>query len=133
MQAKTTLAPGLEISTIVTGLWQIADMERDGKTLDPHTAANSMPPYLEAGFSTFDMADHYGSSEIIAGTFKQGLNDKNSIQLFTKWVPKPGKISRQEVRQAIQKALDRMQVTCLDLLQFQVLSLIPYLSHHQYY
>ncbi len=118
MQAKTTLAPGLEISRIVTGLWQIADMERNGKTLDPDKAAKSMRPYLKAGFSTFDMADHYGSSEIIAGTFKQGLNDKNSIQLFTKWVPKPGKISREAVRAAIQKALERMQVTCLDLLQF---------------
>ena len=118
MQAKTTLAPGLEISTIVTGLWQIADMERDGKTLDPQRAAKHMLPYLEKGFSTFDMADHYGSSEIIAGTFKQGLGEKNSVQLFTKWVPKPGKISREAVREAVQTALDRMQVKSIDLLQF---------------
>ena len=118
MQTRTTLAPGLEISTIVTGLWQIADMERDGKTLNPHRAAKHMLPYLEEGFSTFDMADHYGSSEIIAGTFKQGLGEKNSVQLFTKWVPKPGKISREAVREAVQTALDRMQVESIDLLQF---------------
>ena len=118
MQAKTTLAEGLEISTIVTGLWQIADMERDGKKLDPNTTSKYMLPYLQQGFSTFDMADHYGSSEIISGTFKQGLNDKNSVQLFTKWVPKPGKISRQDVRTAVQKALDRMQLDTIDLLQF---------------
>ncbi len=118
MQTKTTLAPGLEISTIVTGLWQIADMERDGKTLDPQRAAKHMLPYLEKGFSTFDMADHYGSSEIIAGTFKQGLGEKESVQLFTKWVPKPGKISREAVREAVQTALDRMQVESIDLLQF---------------
>ena len=118
MQAKTTLAPGLEISTIITGLWQIADMEKDGKTLDPHQTAPHMQAYLEQDFTTFDMADHYGSSEIIAGTFKQGLSDKTSVQLFTKWVPKPGKISRKEVRAAVQKALDRMQVASIDLLQF---------------
>jgi len=118
MQAKTTLAPGLEISRIITGLWQIADMEKDGKTLDPHQTAPHMQAYLDQDFTTFDMADHYGSSEIIAGTFKQGLNDKTSVQLFTKWVPKPGKISRKDVRAAVQKALDRMQVASIDLLQF---------------
>jgi len=118
MQSKTTLAKGLEISTIVTGLWQIADMERNGKTLDPDTTSAFMLPYLENGFSSFDMADHYGSSEIISGIFRQGLSDKKSVQLFTKWVPKPGKISRQDVRRAVQTALDRMQVDTIDLLQF---------------
>ena len=32
---KYKLAPGLEISRAVTGLWQIADMEKNGNTLDP--------------------------------------------------------------------------------------------------
>lgn len=118
MQSKTTLAKGLEISTIITGLWQIADMERNGKILDPDITSKYMIPYLENGFSTFDMADHYGSSEIISGAFRQGLNDKKSVQLFTKWVPKPGKISREDVRTAVQTALDRMQVNTIDLLQF---------------
>ena len=27
---RTELAPGLGISRVVTGLWQVADMERDG-------------------------------------------------------------------------------------------------------
>ncbi len=31
---RIMLAPGLEISRLVTGLWQIADMEKDGGTLD---------------------------------------------------------------------------------------------------
>ena len=29
------LAPGLEISRVLTGLWQIADLERNGSLLDP--------------------------------------------------------------------------------------------------
>lgn len=118
MIGKIELANKLEISRIVTGLWQIADMERDGKTLDPVATSKYMQPYVNAGLTSFDMADHYGSSEIIAGTFKNSLSNKNEVQLFTKWVPKPGKISRDDVREAVQTALDRMQQTSIDLLQF---------------
>ncbi|MEN2283971.1 aldo/keto reductase [Algoriphagus sp. SE2] len=118
MIGKIELANELEISRIVTGLWQIADMERDGKTLDPVATAKYMQPYLDAGLTSFDMADHYGSSEIIAGTFKNSLKNKEQVQLFTKWVPKPGKISRLDVRGAVQTALDRMQQSSIDLLQF---------------
>ena len=118
MQKTIALADGLEISRVVTGLWQIADMERHGTTLDPVETAKYMQPYLDAGLTSFDMADHYGSSEIIAGTFKNKLADKNAVQLFTKWVPKPGKISREDVREAVNTALERMQQTSIDLMQF---------------
>ena len=118
MQKNVELAKGLFISRIVTGLWQIADMEREGNTLDPIQTATYMAPYLDAGLTSFDMADHYGSSEIIAGTFKNSLADAHTVQLFTKWVPKPGKITREDVRHAVQTALDRMQQPSIDLLQF---------------
>lgn len=118
MNQTITLAPGLEISRIVTGLWQIADMERDGNTLDPNTASSYMTPYVKSGFTSFDMADHYGSSEIITGTFKNTNPLGNKVQLFTKWVPKPGKIDRKQVRDAVELALGRMQQTSIDLLQF---------------
>ncbi|MDC6389113.1 aldo/keto reductase [Maribacter sp. PR1] len=118
MQTTIQLADGLEISRVVTGLWQIADMERDGTTLDPIATSKYMQPYLDAGLTSFDMADHYGSSEIIAGTFKNSLGDKNQVQLFTKWVPKPGKITREDVREAVNTALDRMQQSSIALMQF---------------
>lgn len=117
MIEKTALAPDLHISKIVTGLWQIADMERDGSTLDPVVTAESMHPYVDAGLTSFDMADHYGSSEIITGTFKKEYPEKD-VQLFTKWVPNTGKISREDTRAAVILALDRMQQTSIDLLQF---------------
>ena len=66
----------------------------------------------------FDMADHYGSSEIIAGHFKNMNSLSGKVQLFTKWVPKPGKISRDDARNAINLSLDRMKQSKLDLLQF---------------
>lgn len=115
---RCELAPGFSISRVLTGLWQIADMERDGKSLDPKKAATQMQPYLDQGFSTFDMADHYGSAEIIAGTFRRGLENPDDVQLLTKWVPTPGEVTQADVRQAVDRALDRLQVSTIDLLQF---------------
>ena len=59
---RMELAPGLDISRVLTGLWQIADMERQGSSVDLDDAAREMGRYVEAGLTTFDMADHYGSS-----------------------------------------------------------------------
>ena len=55
---RCDLASDFSISRILTGLWQIADMERDGHDLDLKETASTMAPYVEAGFTTFDMADH---------------------------------------------------------------------------
>jgi len=118
MQNSIVLAPGLKISRVVTGLWQIADMEKEGALLDPKRTAAYIEPYVAAGFTSFDMADHYGSSEIIAGTFKKNHALGKQMQLFTKWVPKPGKIGREDVKTAVQLALKRMQVEAIDLMQF---------------
>ena len=49
---RVALAPDLEISRIVTGLWQVADMERDGRTLDPRGAPSAMLDYARAGFDS---------------------------------------------------------------------------------
>jgi aryl-alcohol dehydrogenase-like predicted oxidoreductase/enamine deaminase RidA (YjgF/YER057c/UK114 family) len=110
---RRQLAPGLTISRVLTGLWQIADMERDGRALDLDATAAAMGPYVKAGFTTFDMADHYGSAEEIAGRFHRA-----PAELFTKWVPKPGPISRADVRAAVDRSLWRMRRERIDLLQF---------------
>ncbi|MDP5052911.1 MAG: aldo/keto reductase, partial [Congregibacter sp.] len=78
--------------------------------------------------TTFDMADHYGSSEEIAGHFARHYVDASAdasaathtggVQLLTKWVPKPGGASRQTVREAVQRALDRLQADQIQLLQY---------------
>jgi len=116
-----SLADGLKISRVLTGLWQIADMERDGNVLDPVATAKCMKPYVESGFTTFDMADHYGSSEVIAGTFKE-INPSVPLQLLTKWVPTPGPVSKDDVRNAVLLALKRMQSERIDLMQFHAWS-----------
>jgi aryl-alcohol dehydrogenase-like predicted oxidoreductase/enamine deaminase RidA (YjgF/YER057c/UK114 family) len=110
------LAPGFSISRVLTGLWQIADMERDGGALDLEATVASMARHADAGFTTFDMADHYGSAEKIAGQFLR--QHGGSVQMLTKWVPHPGPVTRELVRAAVQRSLERLRTDCLDVLQF---------------
>lgn len=113
---RIELAPGLSISRVVTGLWQLADMERDGRAIDLERTAAAMRPYVDAGLTTFDMADHYGSAELVAGIFRS--HQPGSVQCLTKWVPKPGRVSRAEVRAAVELALGRLRTDSIDLLQY---------------
>lgn len=114
---RTELASGLEISRIVTGLWQVADMERNGTLLDPVKGADDMAAYVREGFDTFDMADHYGSAEVITGTLLAS-GKQPGVRAFTKWCPPPGAMTAAVVREGVQRSLDRMQTPCIDLLQF---------------
>ncbi len=114
---RIMLAPGFEISRIVTGLWQVADMERSGTTLDPQQGAAALAEYAEAGFDTFDMADHYGSAEVITGTLLAS-GEHSSVKAFTKWCPSPGPMTAAIVREGVRRSLDRLQISCIDLLQF---------------
>jgi aryl-alcohol dehydrogenase-like predicted oxidoreductase/enamine deaminase RidA (YjgF/YER057c/UK114 family) len=113
---RCELAPGLSVSRAVTGLWQIADMERGGRTLDVEKAAFAMVPYVAAGLTTFDMADHYGSAELVAGLYRATYG--GGAQMLTKWVPKPGRVPKAETREAVPRALTRLRCDRLDLLQF---------------
>jgi aryl-alcohol dehydrogenase-like predicted oxidoreductase/enamine deaminase RidA (YjgF/YER057c/UK114 family) len=114
---RTLLAPGLEISRLVTGLWQVADMERDGRTLDPQQDAAALADYAAAGFDTFDMADHYGSAEVITGTLLASPQGQG-VRAFTKWCPPPGPMTAAVVREGVQRALERLRVPRIDLMQF---------------
>ena len=111
------LAPDLHISRVITGLWQVADLERDGNLIDREAAAHAMKQYFDAGLTTFDMADHYGSAEDISGLFRIKYA-KGKSQLLTKWVPTPGTVKKEQVRAAVQKALTRLQAEQIDLMQF---------------
>ena len=77
-----------------------------------------MIPYVDAGLTTFDMADHYGSAEDLAGLFRERYASEAAVQLLTKWVPKPGPVTRDEVRAAVERSLRRLRVERIDLLQF---------------
>ena len=112
---RRQLAPRLEVSRVLAGLWQVADQERDGTCLDPGEAARALDAHVDAGVDTFDVADHYGSAEIIAGTL---MRRRKGVRVLTKWVPDPEVSSRTEVEAAVDRSLERIGVDRIDLLQF---------------
>ena len=118
MDKFVRLSDKITIPRVIIGLWQIADMEKDGNVLNSENTSGYLNSYADNGFTAFDMADHYGSSEIIAGIFKNKHQLSDKINLFTKWVPEPGKISRDSTREAVKKALSRMNQPQIDLMQF---------------
>ncbi len=114
---RIEIAPGLEIPRLLTGLWQVADMERGGKLLDPDKAAASLADYAAAGFDAFDMADHYGSAEDIVGRLLAGPW-RGKVRAFTKWCPPPGPMTPGIVRDGVGPSLRRLGVERIDLMQF---------------
>jgi aryl-alcohol dehydrogenase-like predicted oxidoreductase/enamine deaminase RidA (YjgF/YER057c/UK114 family) len=119
---RIALAPQLDISRIVTGLWQVADMERDGEPLDREAASAAMLEYARAGFDAFDMADHYGSAELIAGRFLARVAEGEAADAhrpvaLTKWCPAPGPMTAEVVRAGVERSLRRLGVATIDLLQ----------------
>jgi aryl-alcohol dehydrogenase-like predicted oxidoreductase/enamine deaminase RidA (YjgF/YER057c/UK114 family) len=114
---RLKLSDRLEISRALTGLWQVADIEKDGATIDPDTGADWLVAYADQGFDTFDMADHYGSSEIIAGRLLSRGGAPRPLA-FTKWCPAPGPMTADVVRAGVEERLQRLQVDRIDLLQF---------------
>jgi aryl-alcohol dehydrogenase-like predicted oxidoreductase len=75
-----------------------------------------MRELAEAGFTSFDGADHYGPAEVLMARLRHSYSGR--LELFTKWVPRPGFKSREDVEKAINRSLTRMETNCLDLLQF---------------
>jgi aryl-alcohol dehydrogenase-like predicted oxidoreductase/enamine deaminase RidA (YjgF/YER057c/UK114 family) len=104
---------------VLTGLWQVADIEKDGTNIDPEAGADALQAYVQAGFSTFDMADHYGSAEIIAGRLLARYAEETERPVVcTKWCPPPGPMTPDVVRAGVMERLDRLGTSRVDLLQF---------------
>jgi aryl-alcohol dehydrogenase-like predicted oxidoreductase len=111
------LAPGLNITRILGGMWQVAGGH--GR-IDPDAAIKAMRQYHAAGFTTWDLADIYGPAEEFIGEFRSELSDeeKERVQALTKWVPDPQRITRGIAQAAIERSRRRMQVDKIDLVQF---------------
>ena len=107
--------PDLKICRVLNGMWQVSGAHG---AIDRTKAIGAMSDYVNAGFTTWDLADHYGSAEDFIGEFRRQLPDPTQIQAFTKWVPRPGKMTRRIVEDNIDISLRRMGVPTLDLMQF---------------
>ena len=121
VSSRFQFTPDLSICRILNGLWQVSGAHGP---IEPSRAIAEMFTYHEAGFTTWDLADHYGPAENFIGEFRRqfvarfGEERLHEIQAFTKWVPRPGRMTRQIVESAIARSLSRMGVKSLDLLQF---------------
>jgi aryl-alcohol dehydrogenase-like predicted oxidoreductase len=132
------LAPDLKICRILNGMWQVSGSHG---SIAPQRAIAEMFRYLDAGFTSWDLADHYGPAEDFVGALRRQLlsDDPRRIasprptktpvavrkstvvpemQALTKWVPRLGNMTRPIVAESIGISLRRMSVPVLDLLQF---------------
>lgn len=119
--SRMQLTPDLNICRILNGMWQVSGGH--GR-INRKQAIASMFDYMDAGFTTWDLADHYGPAEDFIGEFRQQIIDQRgpealaNLQAFTKWVPRPTKMTRQVVEENIDISRQRMGVESLDLIQF---------------
>ena len=119
--ARFPFAGDLSICRILNGMWQVSGAHG---AIDPARAVEAMFAYHDAGFTTWDLADHYGPAEDLIGNFRRqftarcGAERLPEIQTFTKWVPHPGPMTRRHVEDAVGVSLRRMDTDRLDLLQF---------------
>jgi aryl-alcohol dehydrogenase-like predicted oxidoreductase/enamine deaminase RidA (YjgF/YER057c/UK114 family) len=114
---RAALKDGPNLSRLICGLWQVADLEKNGEQVDLDRGADALDAYARAGFDTFDMADHYGSAELIAGRLLARYPGGNRPIALTKWCPEPGPMTANIVRAGVQERLDRLGVETIDLLQ----------------
>ncbi|GAY59818.1 hypothetical protein CUMW_197360 [Citrus unshiu] len=111
----------LDICRVVNGMWQTSGGW--GK-IDINNAVNFMLHYADAGLTTFDMADIYGPAEDLYGIFINRVRRErppeflDKVRGLTKWVPPPVKMTSSIVRESIDVSRRRMDVPCLDMLQF---------------
>ncbi|OIW09050.1 hypothetical protein TanjilG_16277 [Lupinus angustifolius] len=121
---EITLSNGtdsLNICRVLNGMWQTSGA---WGRIDRDDAVEAMLRYADAGFSTFDMADHYGPAEDLYGIFINRVRRERPPQLLekvrglTKWVPPPVKMTSSYVRDSINVSRKRMDVESLDMLQF---------------
>ena len=97
----------------------MADQERAGAAPDLDAAAEALAAYARAGFDSFDMADHYGSAEVLAGRAVRILTSEGCPPplIMTKWCPPPGPMTPEIVRAGLERALDRLGLERVDVMQ----------------
>ena len=111
----------LRICRVLNGMWQVSGAHGP---INAEAAVQGMIGYHDDGFTTWDLADHYGPAEDLVGEFRRrlinfgGPDELGRVQAFTKWVPRPGPMTRAIVEENIGISLRRMDVETLDLMQF---------------
>ncbi len=120
-ESTTYLTKDLKICKLLNGMWQVSGAHG---YIDNKKAIIAMDNYVESGFITWDLADHYGPAEEFVKEFRNsrmiehGEDSIKDIRFFTKWVPRPQPITKQVVSDAIDISRKRMGMETLDMVQF---------------
>ena len=69
---RTELTKDLSICPLVNGMWQVSGGHGQ---IDADAAVQCMLVYHDSGFTTWDLADHYGPAEDFVGEFRRRLAD----------------------------------------------------------
>ena len=69
--SRLQFTPDLNICRILNGMWQVSGAHG---SIDPERAVESMFEHFDAGFTTFDLADHYGPAEDFIGEFRRRID-----------------------------------------------------------
>ncbi|KIJ64169.1 hypothetical protein HYDPIDRAFT_132811 [Hydnomerulius pinastri MD-312] len=116
--SRETFALGpFVVPRIWVGLWQLSS--NAWGSASAAKIRQGMARHVELGYNAFDMADHYGSAEILFGQFRESLPSSTSVLGATKWcVFRPTDPSRAVVESAVRERMKRMRTRSVDLLQF---------------
>ncbi|CAD6581502.1 MAG: hypothetical protein CYPHOPRED_001593 [Cyphobasidiales sp. Tagirdzhanova-0007] len=118
---ETVTLGKLTVPRLFNGLWQMASATAWGSASEEGLEAHLLE-LVKAGFVATDMADHYGDSELIYGTFRNRLPSTVSSRVLaaTKWCvfkPLSGPPTHELVLHAVKERCKRLGGKC-DLLQF---------------
>lgn len=117
---RFALAPGYDISRLLKGGWHLSSGHN--ATVQRERAIEDMAAFVEAGFTSFDCADHYLGVEQMIGDFRAAYPElAGRVQIHTKYVPDLDQLA--SLRPAdtigiIERSLRRLGVGCLDMVQF---------------
>lgn len=121
MKVETVaLAPGLKVSRIAKGNWQLS--ARHGAAYDSDQAIDDMRRFVEAGITLFDCADHYVGVEQLIGEFRRKFPEHaKKIAISTKLVPDLETLAsttKRDIETIVDTSLARLGLEALDLVQF---------------
>lgn len=121
---RIELAENYEISRVIRGGWQLAGGHG---AISADEAVADMVAFADAGITAFDCADIYTGVEELIGRFRlryrdlRGQDALDRIRIHTKFVPDLEvlpRINKAYVEGAIDISLKRLNLDCLDLVQF---------------
>lgn len=69
--SRFQLTPDTSTCRVLNGMWQVSGGHGP---IEPNAAIDSMLAYYHKGFTTWDLADHYGPAEDFVGEFRRRLS-----------------------------------------------------------